>query len=305
MSFLSAMNLLSAMPRPVSWLAGLVLLALFPACSRVSDAPIDNLSGGRIFVMGHAGSGFESALNPFPPNTLTSIRKTLEGFNADGIEIDIQLSHDSTLILYHDGTLESMTECTGYIYDQPASAVTACRYRTDFNSHILQDERVLLLTDILERYKGSVLEPRFDFDLKLPEGPGLSIEVVRAQFARRLAAVVNHYGLLNRVNFMSPDAGLLLAIRRELPTARVILDSNDFEPAFAALRRDNLTGIVAGYDAFSADQIRQLHAAGKEVTLYKVILRSEILEAVNKNPDAIQTDNIPLLQQILSARYGH
>lgn len=283
----------------------LTLCAGLGACERVKPRPVNNLSGGRIYVMGHAGAGFESALNPFPSNSLSSIRKTLEGLNAHGTEVDVQLTQDSALVLYHDGTLESMTECTGYIYSLPAAEVTDCDYRTDFNSHILQDENIQRLDDLLARYADSPLAPRYDIDLKLPEEPGLDLTPVRARFARRLAAVVAPYpGLLLRVNFMSTDVDQLLAIRRELPLARVVLDDVNFERGLAAANMHNFTGIVLGYADASAEQVRRAHADGREVTLYKVRLRPEIIEAVDKDPDAIQSDNILLLQQVLAARYG-
>lgn len=288
---------------PRALFAGLALLAL--GCTKLDSSPIENLNGGRITVMGHAGSGFESAINPFPSNTLTSIRKTLEGYNADGTELDIQLTADSALVLYHDGTLESMTECEGYIYQLPAGSVTNCRYRTDFNSHILQDEHLLRLEDVLSRYQNSPLRPRFDFDLKVSEVPGLDLPRFRRQFARRLAEVTRQYDLLDRINFMTTDAELLAAVQRELPGARCTIDQNNFEQALATAQQYHLTGLVAGAPSYTAEQVRQAHAAGLHVTLYKVVRRAEVIEAVNKNPDAIQADNILLLQEVLTARYGH
>ena len=86
-----------------------VLLLLTTACKKVEDGPIENLNGGIIRVVGHAGLGFESTLTPYPSNTLSSIRKAVEGFNADGVEVDVQLSKDSVPVLYHDNTLESLT----------------------------------------------------------------------------------------------------------------------------------------------------------------------------------------------------
>ncbi|MBC7448268.1 MAG: hypothetical protein H7330_09440 [Hymenobacteraceae bacterium] len=291
--------------KPLPLVALLGLTVSIGACERVKPRPVENLSGGRIYVMGHAGAGFESALNPFPPNAITSIRKTLEGFNAHGTEMDVQLTQDSALVLYHDGTLESLTECRGYIYSLPAAAVTGCRYRTDFNSHILQEERVQRLANVLARYAGSPLAPRFDFDLKLPEEPGVDLRFVYPKFARRLATAVAPYPeLLPRVNFMSTNVSQLLAIRQAIPGARVVLDDADFEQGLAAANTHNLTGIVLSNDNATADQVRRAHAAGREVTLYKVRLRPEIISAVDKDPDAIQSDNILLLQQILAARYG-
>jgi glycerophosphoryl diester phosphodiesterase len=292
--------------KKLSTLAAGLALSL-AACSPVNERPVENLNNGRINVMGHAGSGFESALNPYPSNTLTSIRQTLEGYNADGTELDVQLTQDSSIVLYHDGTLESMTECAGYPYETPVATLTGCRYRTDFNSHILQDEHLITLEDVLGRYQNSPLQPRYDFDLKVPEVPNLDHAQFRARFARRLAATVARYGgeaLLPRIDFGSGEVELLLAVRQQLPNARLYLDSDDFEQALSQINQHNFTGLIASNASVTAEQVKRAHAAGRQVTLFSVIRRTEMIEAVDKDPDAIEADNILLLQQILAARYG-
>ncbi len=278
------------------------------ACTPVDERPVQNLNGGKVRVMGHAGSGFESAINPYPSNTLTSIRRTIEGYNADGTELDVQLTQDSMLVLYHDGTLESMTECEGYPYESLGTTITNCRYRTDFNSHILQDEHLITLDDILGRYQNTPFQPHFDFDLKVPEVPNLNYPRFRAQMARRLAATVARYGgeaLLPHINFGAGDVDLLLAVRREIPNASLHLDSNDFEDALPKIIQNNFAGLITSNESVTAEQVKRAHAAGREVTLFSVLRRPEMIEAVDKDPDAIEADNILLLQQILAARYGN
>lgn len=284
----------------LSALLGSLSLVL-AGCEKVADGPIDNLNGGRITIIGHAGSGFESALNPYPSNTLTSFRRTLEGYNADGIEMDIQLSADSIPMLYHDETLESMTECEGYVVEKTAAEVAACRYRTDFNSHILQDEHLLRLEDILSRYAANPLRPVFDFDLK-GASPGVDTVRYRRRLARQLAVLTRRYDLLERITFESGDAQMLLAVRAELPGAHVFYDEDRFERALAICQRYGFEGIVAQNDAVTAEQVRTAHQAGLKVALFSIIRRPEILEAVNKNPDALQTDNILLTQEMVAAR---
>src|SRR5688500_3647346 len=137
-------------------ISGLLLVLGLAACTKIDDGPIDNLRGGKILVIGHAGLGFESMLTPFPSNSLTSIRTVIEGFNADGAEVDVQLTQDSVPVLYHDITLESLTGCSGTILEYQSANLVTCRYRTDFHSHILQNENIITLENILARYAGSV-----------------------------------------------------------------------------------------------------------------------------------------------------
>ena len=219
--------------------------------------------------------------------------------------MDVAFSADSVPVLYHNETLESMTDGVGYPLDHSAAELTGCRYRTDFNSHITQNEHILRLEDILARYATGPLQPLFSFDLKganqLTNAQRLRW---RPRFARALARVVSHYGLTERVTFESGDDSLLLAIRRELPAARLYLDEDRFERAFPLAQRLGLTGLVASRNAYTKEQVAQVHAAGLRVTLFLMIRRNEILEALDKDPDAVQTDNIRLTQQMAAARMG-
>lgn len=280
-----------------------MLLAGLAGCEKVSEEPIQNLNGGRIHIIGHAGTGFESALNPFPSNTLSSIRKTLEGFNADGVELDVHLSADSVPILYHDQTLESMTECVGYPLENSAATLTACRYRSDFNSHITQNERILRLEEIFQRYDGSPLQPIFDLDLKSADHlPPAEQPAWRRRFARRLTALTEKYRLGSRVTFGTGDIDLLMAIRHELPSAALYLDENNFAGALEIAQRHQLTGLVGSAERYTKAQVEQAHAAGLRVVLFQILRQAEIVDAINKNPDAVQTDNILLTQQVVAAR---
>lgn len=55
-------------------------------------------------VVGHRGTGEDSSSNPYPENSLPSIRAAFEE-GADLVEIDVQLAKDGTVIVWHDDTV--------------------------------------------------------------------------------------------------------------------------------------------------------------------------------------------------------
>lgn len=55
-------------------------------------------------VVGHRGTGSDSDSNPYPENSLPSIRAAFQE-GADLVEIDVQLAKDGTPILWHDDTV--------------------------------------------------------------------------------------------------------------------------------------------------------------------------------------------------------
>lgn len=52
-------------------------------------------------IIGHRGTGVSSGNNPWPENSLPSLRRAFEE-GADLVEIDVQLAKDGTPILWHD-----------------------------------------------------------------------------------------------------------------------------------------------------------------------------------------------------------
>ena len=63
----------------------------------------------KILKMGHRGAkGYE------PENTLISFQKAID-LGADGIELDVHLSHDGAIIVIHDETIDRTTNGKGFV----------------------------------------------------------------------------------------------------------------------------------------------------------------------------------------------
>ncbi|RYE30041.1 MAG: glycerophosphodiester phosphodiesterase family protein [Sphingobacteriales bacterium] len=284
--------------RRVYFLATLAMLASFVSCTK-ADGPIDNLLGGKIRIIGHAGLGFESMLTPYPSNSLSSIRKVVEGENADGVEVDVQITKDSALVLLHDQTLESMTNCYGNVAGFTFAELDRCSYRTDFNSHVLQSEKIISLENIMARYAGSVFDPWIYLDIKFPieefSEPGM-----KSRFMRQVNKLVQQYTYAHHMSAAADNVEMLLYLRQLNPEIELHLDQSNFEVALQTATEHNLTGIVIANDHISKEQIKKAHEKGIQIVIFGVALRSDMVDAVNKHPDVIQTDNVNLLQQILS-----
>ena len=274
------------------------LLALCAGCKK-AVGPIDNLLGGQIRVIGHAGVGFESMLSPFPSNSITTIRRAVEGFNADGIEVDVQVTQDSVPVLLHDQTLESMTNCYGNVANYTARELEMCHYRTDFNSHVLQDEHIVKLEEILVRYAGSVFDPWIYLDIKFPK-PEYTSQNIEQALIRAVDNLARKYNYVDKLSIASSEINRLLYLRQLNPDIELVYDHDNFEEALQLTEVHKLNGIVIANDNVSKEQVTRAHKKGIQVVIFGVALRKDIVDAVNKHPDVIQTDNVILLQQILS-----
>lgn len=79
-------------------------------------------------VIGHAGNGLGNHQVFGYDNSLKSIEIALGTDGCDGVELDIQLSKDKTLWLYHDEFLESATGSDGSIFDKTDAQLSEVSY---------------------------------------------------------------------------------------------------------------------------------------------------------------------------------
>ncbi len=74
-----------------------------------------NKSKPNIDVFGHAGTSLHRDRAVYPANSMESVKYALDVLDADGVEIDVQMTKDSVLVLYHDAYLEQASTFNGCI----------------------------------------------------------------------------------------------------------------------------------------------------------------------------------------------
>jgi glycerophosphoryl diester phosphodiesterase len=202
--------------------------------------------GAQVLVLGHAGSGFFSPLNPFnplPSNSRASIVKAMEEHGANGVEVDVQLSRDGVPVLYHDVTLASVTEWPepDTIENLNASEVVGLAYKGGFFYDLFHNEKVITLEEMLQLFNPYPEYPYLHIDLRNHDASR------HAYYARTLMAMLRKYNYpAQKLTFISPSPDFLLAFREVEPEAALVVDAGEnFEETMqAALERD-LDGICA------------------------------------------------------------
>ncbi|MBI3518547.1 MAG: hypothetical protein HY062_04220 [Bacteroidetes bacterium] len=102
----------------------------------------------------------------YPANTLLSLETCLNK-GADGTEMDIQVTKDGVLVIFHNDDLSSITECGGVIRDLNWSDIETCR----LHSLILKNLNVISFEEFIQTI-GSPSKYTFTFDCKLTPGTG-------------------------------------------------------------------------------------------------------------------------------------
>ncbi|PRY10384.1 glycerophosphoryl diester phosphodiesterase [Pontibacter ummariensis] len=258
----------------------------------------EKLEYKEVLVLGHAGSGFFSPINPFnplPANSMASIVKAMEAHGADGVEVDVQLSEDGVPILYHDMTLESMTAAEGLIENHVAADVIGLKYDGGFFYNLFQEEEIITMEALLQYFATYQEAPYLHLDLRnySPER--------HAYYARTLMALLREYRYpLQKLVFISPDPDFLQAFREVEPGAQLMLDTGgDFEQALQTVAAYEIGGICANGGSVTAEQVARAKELGLEVALFGGKSRSSIARMINLRPDAIQVNNVEAMRDML------
>ena len=150
-----------------------------------------------------------------PENTLISFEKAVE-MGADGVELDVQLTSDGTVVVAHDESLERVSDGTGYIKDHTFAELR----RLNFNRVHPEYERAQIPT--LEEV----------YDLLKPTGLTVNVELKTGIFwyrglEEKVLELTARKGMEERVIYSSFNHYTLVHLRREKPDIRTGLLYSD------------------------------------------------------------------------------
>ncbi len=92
------------------WVLLIILTVNLSSCNKKTEQP-------HVDVFGHAGSSLHRDRYVYPANTFESVKYAIDVLDADGVEIDIQMTKDSVLVLFHDPLLVQSSSFPGCIQD--------------------------------------------------------------------------------------------------------------------------------------------------------------------------------------------
>jgi glycerophosphoryl diester phosphodiesterase len=271
----------------------LAFLFLFQSCKKEEKRNIDNLNGGRISIIGHAGSGFASLNNPVPENSMTSIKQALELYGAEGVEVDVHLSADRNFFLYHDSFLNSCTNFQGCIHSYSTDDLKNCIYNNT-------QEKLASLEECLQYCTSQKNNSGIFIDTRLTVSCENKLDYYQfiKEYAESLYALIIKYKAESWVSVESGDPDFLNLIKSKSDKIGLFLDGTIPENLHSVLE-NNFRGIVISNRHCTKEQLKEAHSKGVRVCIFEAYTRGEIKDAIEKSPDIIQTDNIKLLKLLL------
>lgn len=192
-------------------------------------------------VIGHRGARGHVA-----ENTLPSVQKALD-LGVDGIEIDIFRCGSGELVVFHDSSLEKLTDAEGYIEQLPLDSLRKV--------NVLGGYQIPTLEEVLDLIDGKV---RLNIELKGSQTAQLTHEILQANFTK-----ANKHWTPNKLfvsSFNWEELRVFNKLNTGVPIA--ILTEDDPLDALAVAQELDAFAINPDYKTLTPENVSKIHQAG-------------------------------------------
>jgi hypothetical protein len=196
-----------------------------------------------------------------------------------GVELDVRMSKDGELWLFHDSFLDGETDGTGCVESRSSDELSKLMYTS-----IHREKLVNLSTLTLDESK------HYFFDLKFINACENKV-VDTSLFKQKLMGIWNS------------NMTLILPSSKFFPTFgtafKCILSSDDYQVLTNELSTKEWYGAVIRNNNITKEQVNELLSSGKKIFLYDIRSPKGNLEALKKEPSGIITDEVRSAQALL------
>ena len=224
-------------------------------------------SSNQLLVIGHRG-----AKGHIAENTLPSIAKAIE-LGVDGVEIDIFKCASGELVVFHDKTLEKLTNATGYIEDLELDSIQQIK--------VLNYYRIPTLSEVLSLINGRIF---INIELK-----GSSTALKTDELLKTYLGSKNWSSekiLISSFNW--DELKIFRQKNQEIPIA--ILTEDDPLDAIPIGIELKAIAINPDYKTLNSDNIRKIKKAGFKIYPWTVNKIEDITLIKSLGVDGIITD---------------
>lgn len=266
------------------------LLLAAAGCQREALTP-------DIQIVGHGGDGFGTYRDGSPPNTMASLRQGYFVEGADAIEMDIQMTADSQLVVFHDVLLDGATTCSGCVSSFNLEELRACRVPGG-NLIGQQGHPIPTLDEVLATFGPTNADLYLNIKAHDPCAQA-DLDSYRKRFARQLSRLLSAKGMHQRCYVESVDLAFLRQMREADGAFRIILDNEDASRAIDLCIQDRFEGFAMTNDIATSLSVQAARDQGLWVVLWNVRVLEATQEAVGKRPNAIMTDDVRMARAAL------
>lgn len=242
----------------------------------------------NLLIYGHAGTSLYPERAAYPPNTFESVKYAINVLNADGVEVDVQMTKDSVLVLFHDGFLDEVTNFSGCVQE--------------YNFHEISEMKIYG-----SPYRIATLEEVIDFCLGANVFVFLDMKPYNFCESKNGNYITINNALNNVISDLSVEEKKLITINsRNIDLLNSISDTSmikSFETENISLAIQNFNAdlcdeVSINYFSMNDEVLEQLNNHTIPFSIFGVKIKSEIEGALKFYPTKIITDNISYTRKI-------
>jgi len=246
---------------------------------------------GNLKVYGHAGSGLKPEQYNYPPNSLESIRKAIMADGADGVEIDVQMSKDSVLYLFHDDRMEGNTNFEGALVEHISANLDFAFYR---KGYLPKDKfPVLRLDDLISWMNEKAINAGLSINIQAQKSAGdqTRFEEKVAELILQASANLTTGSEVYIESTVPEQLDRLVQMKAD---EKIMWDA-DINPRTVELAiYRKYDGLVSEFNKTSAAHVTHAKEQGVITVLFGLRIYPNITDALEMEPDIVQTDNVSL-----------
>ena len=229
-----------------------------------------------------------------PENTFSAFDLAVE-MGVRDIELDVQFTSDSHIIVIHDETLDRTTNSTGPVSELTLAQIQSLDAGSWFDERFA-GEKIHTLSEVFDRYQDKL---RFHIEIKSKEAQGL---------ASKTCDVIRQYGLTDSTTITSFWKSWLKESRSyapEIPTGWLVpqgyetaWDDTIIEEAL----EEEFSQLCPRASLITSDLVNTLHNHGFDVRCWGVFNEELMVKVVQSGADAMTVNFPDKLAQYLASR---
>lgn len=242
---------------------------IFLSCNKQETYP-------EVQIYGHAGMGMHIPMSIYHDNSQEAIDLALSLPTIDGVEMDVRMSKDSTLWLFHENRLDATTNGIGCIADLHDYQIAQLHYKS------IHKEQLVVLDSILPKLKDG---HTFILDLKHWNVCDSSVQL--EAFRTVLLKIPVH--LRAQLILDSSNPSWLAALSADFS---VVFSTVSFLEGLVQLEQiPKLHGLMMRHYEITALEIQQLKNMGKAIYLFEMRSSKTQRAVLKKGPTGIISDD--------------
>lgn len=222
-----------------------------------------------------------------PENTSYAFEAAMES-GADYIELDVRLTKDGQLVVFHDSTLERTTNGSGKLSDYTYNELQKLSAGTDFGEKgEFDDAKIMLLSEVLE-----LVDRKKLLNIEIKESAGA------VQAAEKTVELLEEYNLEGSCYVTSFSYTILKRVKELNPRIKTALIAN-MAASTSYSMLEYIDAVSMNYLFVNQSVVHEAHRNGKLIFVWTVDRRADIEQMVALGVDNIITNRPDIAVEVV------